>query len=134
MLYDPKWQTKEFLSATALRISDDWLQALIKTLALMESGALVHIPLKEITPEVFEGGGPRLFNMGEWDCGTVGCIGGTAEVIGGVEIRVGCCSKPALHNLFYPGHPEYDLITLEQATRALRNYLTTGSAQWESIL
>jgi hypothetical protein len=132
VLYDPKWQTKEFLSATSLRISDDWLQALIKTLALMESGELMHIPLKEITPEVFERG-PRLFNMGQWECGTVGCIGGTAEIVGHVNFW-GYGSHAALYNLFFPRHPEYDEITLEQATQALRNYLTTGSAQWESIL
>jgi hypothetical protein len=133
MLYDPN---KEFRSAEALSIREDWRAALIKTLAFMESGAMVRIPLKEITPEVFECG-PRLFNMAEWGCGTVGCIGGTAEAIGRVQFTgysTGYSPNGALYNLFFPRHPEYDDITLSQASRALRNYLTTGSAQWESIL
>jgi hypothetical protein len=124
-----------FHSAKRLDIYEEWREALIKTLALMESGKLKKISLKKVrrhrhrpyeTQTLF-------FNMGEWRCGSAGCIGGTAEAISGIKMN-GYGSKPALFSLLFPRHQDYEKITVKQAAKALRNYLTTGGAQWEKIL
>lgn len=70
----------------------------------------------------------------EDDCGTVACIGGTAEMVGDVSF-----SKYTLElmKLFFPNRwllLTMSTITVEQAAQALRNYLTTGTPDWESIL
>jgi hypothetical protein len=125
-----------FLSAQILSITDAQRDALIKTLMLLESGALVHtpthtpVPAKTKSSEQFTGH----FNMAIWnhttDCGTICCIGGTAELIG--NLRFNIIDRPAaLENLFYPRFAPLSTITPAQAAVALRSYLTTGNANWK---
>lgn len=122
-----------FRSAHRLDITDAQRDALIKTLALLESGALVHAPasIGFSYGKTFTGH----FNMAEWnhatDCGTVCCIGGTAELIGNLRFL----PRPdALEDLFYPTIAPLSTITPTQAAVALRSYLTTGNANWRAAL
>lgn len=131
---------QNFKTAADLKITDRQKDALIKTLVLLETGKLVqwptkNFPYKKSLSDDFFG----YFNMNEWSCkyqcGTVACIGGTAERVGNLvnhELRRASAYNNPLHQLFYPPTLTYfDIITLDQAAVALRSYLTTGHACWE---
>jgi hypothetical protein len=132
---------QNFKTAAELGLNDVQLDALQKTLVLFETGKVVF------ATEIFVGlcaveqssEFTGHFNMANWSargkCGTVGCIGGTAEMIGGLPINSlndASNYNYALENLFYANDAKVRLekITVEQAARALRNYLTTGHANW----
>ena len=133
-------------TADQLGISEQWRCALIKTLAAMQEGRLFHVSTQNIagkvkpdTPASQEanfGGG---FNMGLWrvgthHCGTIACIGGTAEMLGNCQITGNTLPKN-LDNLFCPSEiTDWNRITPQQATRALSNYLETGSANWHKAM
>lgn len=131
---------ENFLSAEELGIEVHQLRALSKTLKLLETEKLKHVTLDlSITDHQSGNEFTGHFNMGSWnsiqECGTICCIGGTAELVGNVSFNN--TSIPAsLSQLFYPRMaPDiWDSITPAQAAFALRNYLTTGDAQWISIL
>lgn len=133
---------QNFKSAADLGISEEQKDALAKTLVLLETGKLTHYT------EELEHGHARgrrkfsgLFAMDSWagahECGTVACIGGTAEIIGGVRFGSDFSSglnNTGLHNLFCPKEIRIEFwrnITTGQAARALRSYLTTGDARWD---
>lgn len=126
---------QSFKSAADLGITEPQRDALRKTLVLLETGKLRHVPLKywddlEPMARTFTGH----FNMNYWGnhhaCGTVACIGGTASIVGNVEFA----DMPrALDDLFYPNalnSTAWADITTAQAATALRSYLTTGNANW----
>lgn len=130
---------QNFKSAAELDLTDEQYDALKKVLVLLETSKLNFIeelpefwPYNVKLPE-FTGH----FNMAHWTavapCGTVACIGGTAELIAGKRIFGGIDGDhpPMLHNLFYPTGLH---ATTEQAARALRNYLTSGDADWNTVL
>jgi len=133
---------QNFMIAADLRITEPQKRALIKTLVLLETGKLQHVhPDATFSePRGFTGH----FNMSWWDlhsgCGTICCIGGTAELIGELkpnELDIATIGNSKLRNLFYPGVDKKDQIfvamqniTPTQAAVALRSYLTTGDAQW----
>lgn len=128
---------QNFKSAADLGITEPQKEALMKTLVLLETGKLVHVePEDRFTndfreTEKFTGH----FNMARWraadSCGTVACIAGTAEIIGGVQFPV--YGGPSnLNRLFAPASdPVMAKITTEQAATALRSYLTTGDPRWD---
>jgi hypothetical protein len=135
---------REFMSAAALGISPEVHEALVKTLGLFESGKMRHVSRETLirkatrpADRVFTGE----FNMSDWamphTCGTVCCIGGTAELIGGLGLGgLDDDETDMLNELFYPreaGIP-YSKITPEHATRALASYLTTGNPNWRSAI
>ncbi len=126
-----------FKTAKELLINDRQLEALKKTLVLLETGKIKH----DSKVDAFT---PLSFNMANWNlltpCGTVCCIGGTAELVGDLTLEdnfeCASCNNKSLEDLFYPeniGGYTYDDITIEQAAHALRSYLTTGTPDW-SIL
>jgi len=133
---------QSFKSAADLKITEPQLSALQKTLVLLETGKVEHVPSYKITSDMpkdqrkFSG----LFNMKMWagaddDCGTVCCIGGTAELIGNIKFGTGFgmgLPTAELSTLFYPPffHEKWESITPSQAARALRSYLTTGDPMW----
>jgi hypothetical protein len=125
---------QSFLSASDLGITEPQRDALMKTLVLLETGKLTHTKSSPIPSVVSKFSGR--FNMANWsasdECGTICCIGGTAEIISGVPFRFK--SPPALMGLFYvqprPRGIDWHDITPAQAATALRSYLTTGSANW----
>jgi hypothetical protein len=130
---------QSFMTASELGITEPQRMALQKTLVLLETGKLVHTKLPllfKFNAEKYSGH----FNMGGWrretECGSVCCIGGTAELIGNVRFNE---RAPALETLFYPSSDgtklqNYESITAEQAARALRSYLTTGDAKWSDAV
>jgi hypothetical protein len=133
---------QNFKSATDLGITEPQKNALMKTLVLLETGKLTHVPDKEIKGDMPKGKRTfsGMFNMGAWSgadahrCGTICCIGGTAELIGNVTFGGGFgrgIESPALKGLFYPSIDSWDSITTEEAATALRSYLTTGDARWD---
>lgn len=129
---------QNFKTAEELGLTEPQLDALRKTLVLLETGKLTHA--KRITgPAPVSKDFSALFNMVWWanahPCGTVACIGGTAELIGGVCFGDYLLNK-ALHELFEPRELKCDWgeITPAQAATALRSYLTTGSANWSEAL
>lgn len=133
---------QSFMSADDLGIEDKEKDALIKTLVMLETGKLEYVPaflLHDITIKR-QSGFCNMFNMGWWDigysCGSVCCIGGTAELIG--ELETYSLSDRASHNqqlyeLFFPKNDLYR-ITTAQAARALRSYLTIGEAKWDEAV
>jgi hypothetical protein len=128
---------QNFKTADDLGLTDQHLDALIKTLALMDSGKLTHVINYDY---VWANGRTEFtahFNMADWsapsECGTVCCIGGTAEYVGNISFGEIKNTNQKLHDLFYPYVVEagWDKITIAQAAIALRSYLTTGDARWD---
>lgn len=130
---------QNFMSADDLGITEPQKDALIKTLVLLETGKLQHVPSS------IEGdGSPGFsghFNMCNWgaahDCGTIACIGGTAELVGDVSFGyIYGLQNKNLKDLFLPpfDSTKWNGITPEQAARALRSYLQTGDAKWSEAI
>ena len=140
----------EFKSAKELGLEQAEYEGLVRTLTLMEAGKIQHYQDRQqefnINP-LHQMGNSNLpiFSMTVWRethlCGTVCCIGGTAEVLGGLGWgELSTKSKGllengnhALYRLFY----DYPATasggygpTVAQSARALRGYLTTGRTDW----
>lgn len=124
---------QNFKPAADLGISEAQKEALMKTLVLLETGKLKHVPGTEFLPihqkhATFDG----LFNMcvsfGRADCGTICCILGTAALVGNTEFGLPHEIPYGLRELAY-GWKGMSADT-SQAARALRSYLTTGDAKW----
>jgi len=127
---------QSFLSAADLGITEPQKEALMKTLVLLETGKLKHVPWSPDMRHVdskgrtFDG----YFNMAASfaiaDCGTVACIRGTAMMISGEDFM--SPMPDGLKQLFYHwkgGDPDDS-----QAATALRSYLTTGDAKWHEAV
>lgn len=137
---------RNFKTPGELDLSQEVFDALVSALNILERGEIEHIPRGDwrCASKRFAGKHPRKFNMGAWDtptsCGMVGCIGGLVEAISKVKLRTKYSSPTALvplglQELCYPDLSySYDDITVEQAATALRQYLSTGEANWKSIL
>lgn len=136
---------QSFKSADELGITEPQRDALRKTLVLLETGKLRHVPIYDDDGDLIDQMGRFVplkarkfsydFNMADWShphsCGTVCCIGGTAEFVGGLEpLSFDRGAPAALQNLFYPENIRLSVITPAQAATALRSYLTTGNANW----
>jgi len=147
--------TGNFLDAKTLDLNEDQYCGLMKTLALLESGALDHE--NEYISE---------FNMQKWSgrCGTACCIGGTATAVmgkGNLYGNTGLSNTiyqailgrdppwvsqndvpEELSKVFYPGsdaqrfsgpsnnHPGWNATTKE-AAQVLRHYMETGKGDWD---
>lgn len=137
---------QNFKTPADLGIQDKWFEALLKLLGMLERGELRHTSTVKLKPLCDDRVRPEvgLFNMNRWsvafECGTVCCLGGTAEAIGG--FRFGRMPEKLVH-LFHPGQEShkvlhraggYETITMEQAAIALRNYLSSGEPRWEEAL
>lgn len=128
---------QNFKTAEDLGLTDAQKDALIKTLVLFETGKIEH---REVTSRISSmDENPTFcgyFNMQHWQaahpCGTVACIGGTAELIGNVRF---CNESKGLFALFHPyciiAKMSWEDITTTQAAIALRSYLSTGDARWD---
>lgn len=125
---------QNFKTAKDLEITEAQKEALMKTLVLLETEQVEHISkfINDIDHEPTYCG---KFNMRYWNaeasCGTVCCIGGTAELIGNVSFYPNV--PVALEELFQPpmGPAIWRTITPAEAAIALRSYLTTGAARWD---
>ena len=128
---------QNFKSAADLGITEPQREALMKTLVLLETGKLIHVPVPS-----YRGRGEKfshMFNMAAWrrgtECGTIACIGGTAELVGNTDFGVWqvlfnkALRRLFFRRLFFPDN--LSDITPTQAATALRSYLTTGNARWD---
>ncbi len=132
---------QNFKSAADLGITEPQFDALRKTLVLLETGKLRHVSMgSSICALQHRKQFCGQFNMNQWaawnDCGTVACIGGTAELVGNLEPHSfdhPMHKHPQLLHLFYPETPmsAWSGITPAQAATALRSYLTIGDARWD---
>jgi hypothetical protein len=135
---------QNFKAAANLGLTETQKAALMKVLVLLETGKLVH--MRDPSHEYI--GGPFMFsghfNMDSWsvrhECGTIACIGGTAELVGNLqedELDAAASRYQPLHELFYPflaQMRDWSAITPAQAAIALRTYLTTGNARWDLVV
>ncbi len=125
---------QNFKTPAELDLLDIQYESLVKVLGMLERGELQHFNMETLKTSKPIG---DLFNMNWWsakfDCGTVCCIGGTAEAVGKFSFDAFNMSKE-LYGLFYPGRVDGDKITTEQAAYALRSYLTTGEPNWADAL
>jgi hypothetical protein len=131
---------QSFKSSADLGIPESHLSALMKTLVLLETGKLRHVPSSCDGDKA--GAFSGQFNMCNWSaesgCGTIACIGGTAELIGDVSFGIiynstNSLITDGLRDLFLPPFSgvKWNKITTDQAATALRSYLTTGDARWD---
>lgn len=133
----------EFKSAGYLGLTQKEWEALIITLMKLEAGQLDYVSRDALRSSRETPDTKHPFNMSIWNlphtCGTVCCIGGSAEVLGGLSegslknkaSRLGTSTfgmKDALWRLFY--HYPGEQTTPQEAGRALRGYLTTGQTDW----
>lgn len=140
---------QNFKSADDLGLTEPQLSALQKTLVMLETDKLTHGPYDQFIDDNLEVGNALHrsftghFNMATWqadyECGSACCIGGTAEVVGGLrpkELFRAAEGDTPLHTLFGldRSRPWLSKITPQQAARALRSYLTTGAADWDAAL
>lgn len=129
---------QNFMKPADLDLTDEQFEALCKTLVLLETEKLEHVPggMDFVNGNYAFSG---RFNMSIWSgnspCGTVACIGGTAEMVGNVSFSPIHKQKtnPRLVSLFFPPMKTsmWDSITPQQAATALRSYLTTGNPHWD---
>lgn len=130
---------QNFQTADQLGLTEQQRDALIKTLVLLETGKLTHVSASGDFrfSDHFTGH----FNMDNWNrsdaCGTICCIGGTAELVGhlplfSLNILARRDSYSDLFDLFCPQMLDWEEITTAQAATALRAFLTTGKADWRN--
>lgn len=105
------------------------LDALESIAANLESGKIPHAPDSrgyQQTPL-----GEVSFNMSEWDCGTVCCIGGLLHRR--LPERYLEYAAP-LHELYYPHDVRklWSLITPDEAAEAIRRFVR-GERAWTHI-
>jgi hypothetical protein len=131
-------------TAKELGLPEEHYCALVKTLDALENNKIRHVTRMQLANWPFESVTKirtfdKMFSMRAWKsgyaCGTVACIGGTAELLGGVDMEDGAVGGDELNDLFYPDGCEgaWD-ATPKQAAKALRNYLMTGEARWEEAM
>lgn len=137
---------QSFMAAEQLGLRPEHREALVKTLGYLERGEVEQLDFSDYrTFRVRVQGIKDRFNMAYWStelsCGTVRCLGGTAEMLGKLRYCVlaeVAGDNPELSNLLYVSGvaQSVDLrtITITEAAQALRNYLTTGKARWYEIL
>jgi len=131
-----------FKTAKQLGISDRYLAALQKVLVMLETEKM------RAWPDLTTFHGEKVgFHMAFWHtwredvetntCGTAMCIGGMVECLIGDEVTK---TTTPLEYLYWPDLSVaertnvYQLITLDHAIQALRNYLVTGAPRWHEIL
>lgn len=125
----------KFKTATELGLSEAKRCGLLKTLAFIEAGKTLHA--KNLDGERVDGF-PIRFNMRVWhqnrNCGTVACLGGTAEILSNESYSR--AQLPAeLQKLFGIHGTEFKHmggVTERQAAVALRGYLETGKTDWDA--
>jgi len=141
---------QSFLKPETLGLSDEQHAALVKVLGMLERGEIEYyrarFPDEQSCTIGSSRSSPSKFNMVSFyraeECGTVSCICGWAEHVGGLPRRSLSSMRiwnPQLGLLFEPPVLNFGAqgildIQPDQAAVALRNYLTTGHAMWQEIL
>jgi hypothetical protein len=133
---------ENFKSPAELGLLDKEHRALVTVLRMLERHEL-RLGDWSLKPN---GSSCWSFNMAIWHthipgCGTVACIGGSAELAGdfqfghfdNVATQLSETGKSDLFKLFYPpymGKEELARVEPDRAAQVLRTYLTTGKTRW----
>jgi hypothetical protein len=129
---------QNFKTPADLEIREVEFKALVTTLGMLERGEL------KMASEYARDGesadpsqsDPGLFHMAAWctnaGCGTVMCIGGTAECIMKQAFKDIPDGLDDLFHMYKTPHGFRD-VTVEKAAAATRNYLTYGDARWNEV-
>lgn len=120
---------RTFKTSEDLGIPERAYRALILILEDLDTGRLVHkeLPVGLIRPSApLEG-----FNMGSWWCQTSACIGGHVQLMTGINLEkyFEVHDESALDELLYPNVSDLEALTTAESARALRVYLTHGTAE-----
>jgi hypothetical protein len=121
---------QNFKAATDLGITEKELSALIAVLGRLERGELVET--HKFSPTVPNGFSMSIVSTAT-ECGTVGCIKGWCQMDSGVFMK-SFAATGELYDLFMYDDERRHGVTVEQAASGLRNYLTTGKANWDEVL
>jgi hypothetical protein len=133
---------RSFLTANELNISDHEYTALVSVLGMLERGEMTHTRVDYSEGMLAQFAPAYPFNMAQF-CGSACCIAGWADQIHGTMMSRDCefAYGSDIVDLFYvedDGESVYDGtledITTAQAAYALRNFLTTGKANWIDVL
>jgi hypothetical protein len=129
-----------FLPASRLGLEERHRAALILVLEAHERGELRDVDygnvlLTNSATAKFSGDFSMTTWMRSYECGTICCIGGTAELLGCLERGelkrlVDGDGGHVLFDLFYPDH--ICCRGLAEAMRVLEGFLTRGVVEWES--
>lgn len=131
---------QNFMAAEVLGLNEMQHRALVLTLNALERGELKFVDINPyVGNSVKRGKFTGKFNMGIWNCGSVCCIAGAAELLGNLdlcELDVVANETENLHKLFYPLLTKVPRrkITVAQAAQALRSYLTCGEPRWDEAV
>jgi hypothetical protein len=135
---------RSFKSAEELHLPEHKYAALVEVLGMLERGELKHVSSAGVVFGVMSFKFSGHFNMSFWSglwtdeeghCGTVGCLGGSAEMIGNFRF-VADDGARGLEALFYPDCLDIAMadVTPAMAAVALRNYLMTGWPRWRDAI
>lgn len=137
----------EYRTAEQLTITEEQRNALIKTLKYLQAGKMKHTDgnLIDAFNENYQYNRkqqPKKFNLAVWmgtdladhSCGTVCCIGGTAEALVGDKVFYNWMNNPKLSALFDPRNVTMHKVKPEQAAVALHNFLATGFPHWRDAI
>jgi hypothetical protein len=138
---------QNFKTAAELGITDEELEALVKVLGMLERGEIEAAPHGVSFFHKFAWSPrlpkPKFFGMADEvavsHCGTACCFYGWARYISGNE-RLFCFYEgrerdDALRALFFPSRSKaINCSDPELGAMALRNYLTTGYANWRKVV
>lgn len=118
---------QNFKTAEELGLTEFGYSGLLRVLGMLERGELVYT-----TPGHFI---PNGFNMREaWSkgqCGTIGCIGGYAGRYNSSELfTINVKGGDNCGKLFCPPDWRKGRYTVEQAAKAVRSFLVTGTPDW----
>lgn len=152
-----KSSTSKYLTAKQLGITSEERDALLWVYKNLKEEKLVHVTDYEGAPR-----NQCTFNMAtplsraEEDCGTAACIGGWMSIR--MAMKNGTITDPekipdtvgdsidkyvyarenenmTMADLFYPpGYIGYESIEIQEAAKAIENFLTTGKASWETVI
>ena len=128
----------KFKTADELGLGEEQRCGLVKTLAYIEAGKLMHVSWGHLMAGLSSVAPLMPFNMRTWfsrhSCGTVCCIGGTAQMLGGARYpeRATPYQLRVLFGLIDHEYDSMDDITERQAGVALRGYLETGTTDWDA--
>jgi hypothetical protein len=138
---------QSFLSPEQLGIPAVAHAPLIKVLGMLERGELHHNrPRDDIKPfgfnlhnhRVIQDRNGNAVEPTDWtaDCGTVACFAGWADIVARDRLNLLrlAADKPVLAELVAPKNVPWRTVTPGQAAVALRNWLTTGKANWAQVL
>jgi len=125
---------RNFLTANELQMSEKMLEAHITVLGMLER--------EELTNDRKGYYALTYFSMENWSACIWGHVGRVLEPSGRFspcDPRYGADSVSAARfDLYYPKRAQVfdgsEAITVPQAAHALRNFLTTGKAQWAKVL